>query len=110
MQYNKDNIFNKIIKKEIPSQIIFENDKLLAFKDVNPQAPVHILLVPKGDFVSFDDFTKNSSAEDVANFFKKAQEIAENQGVKEYKILANCGEKAGQFVMHFHLHIIGGWK
>ncbi|MDR2527081.1 MAG: histidine triad nucleotide-binding protein [Rickettsiales bacterium] len=109
MQY-QDNIFSKIIRKEIPSDIVYEDDKVLAFNDISPSAPTHILLVPKGEFVSFDDFASKSTSEDISYFFKKARQIAEDKKLKDYRIVANCGEKAGQVVFHFHLHIIGGWE
>ena len=108
-KYDKNNVFYKILNKEIPADIIYEDDKILAFNDVNPRAPVHILIIPKEEYISFDDFVERSSEEDVAYFFKKAQEIAKSQGLSEksYRIVANCGKGAGQEVMHFHLHIMG---
>ena len=107
--YNIDNVFYKIIRKEIPSTIVYEDDKVLSFKDINPQAPIHLLVIPKGNFISFDDFVEKSSEEDVAYFFKKVREIANKSGLsdKSYRIVANCGEGAGQIVPHFHIHIMG---
>ena len=110
MKYNKDNVFYKIINKEIPSDIVYEDDKIVAFKDIKPQAPIDILVIPKGEFISFDDFVENSSDEDISYFFKKVREIAKNQGLSNepsYRILGNCGEKSGQIVPHFHIHILG---
>jgi diadenosine tetraphosphate (Ap4A) HIT family hydrolase len=109
MQYNEDNVFDKIIKKEIPSQVIYEDDRVIAIYDISPKAPKHILLLPKGKFVSFDDFVTKSKEEDISYFFRKAKEIATNEGLSEYKIITNCGKSAGQEVFHFHLHIMGGW-
>ncbi|HSQ98190.1 MAG TPA: histidine triad nucleotide-binding protein [Rickettsiales bacterium] len=108
-KYDENNIFQKIIKKELPSTIIYEDDKVLAFNDINPKAPVHILVIPKANYISFDDFVEHSTNEEVAYFFKKVQEIAKNQGLSEksYRIVGNCGEEAGQIVHHFHIHILG---
>lgn len=108
-KYDENNVFNKIIKKEIPSKIVYEDEKVLAFNDINPKAPIHILVIPKGNFVCFDDFVEKSSFEDVAYFFKKVQEIAKNHGLSDasYRIVGNCGEDAGQLVNHFHIHILG---
>lgn len=107
MNYDKNNVFAKIIRGEIPSNKVYEDDKVLAFYDLEPQADVHVLLIPKKDCVSFDDFVRNSSDEEISYFFKKAKDIAESLGVKNYKIVANTGEKAGQVVFHYHLHILG---
>lgn len=108
-KYDENNVFCKIINKEIPSKIVYEDDKVLAFKDISPKAPVHILVIPKAKFISFDDFTEKSSPEDVAYFFKKVQEIAKSLGLsdKSYRIVANYGKAAGQIVPHFHIHIMG---
>ncbi|MDR0423010.1 MAG: histidine triad nucleotide-binding protein [Rickettsiales bacterium] len=109
MKYDRDNVFYKVIKKEIPSKVVYEDDEVLAINDIAPKAPIHILVLPKKEFVSFDDFVKNSPTEEVASFFKKAQEIAEKNVAGDYRIVGNCGEKSGQEVFHFHLHILGGW-
>ncbi|GMO59499.1 MAG: HIT domain-containing protein [Rickettsiales bacterium] len=108
MQYNNENIFAKILKKEIPSTPIYEDDKVFAFNDIAPKAKTHILVIPKGEFISFIDFTEKSSADDVAYFFKKVEEIAKNAGLESYRIVANCGADAGQVVPHFHIHILSG--
>lgn len=108
-KYDNGNIFCKIINKELPATIVYEDDKVLAFNDINPKAPVHILIVPKGEFVCFDDFVEKSSNEDVANFFKTIQKIAKDNGLSNasYRIVGNCGEEAGQIVPHFHIHLMG---
>lgn len=106
-KYDENNIFNKIIKNEIPADKVYEDEKCLAFYDINPKAPVHILLIPKKNAVSFNDFAKDSTATEIGEFFKTAQKIAESQNLKSYRIVANCGEEAGQVVFHFHLHILG---
>jgi diadenosine tetraphosphate (Ap4A) HIT family hydrolase len=106
-KYDRNNIFLKIINKELPSNIHYEDDKVLCFHDIEPKAPVHLLLIPKGEFVSFNDFVEKSSDEDVAYFFKTAQNIAKQLNLKSYSITANCGADAGQVVFHYHLHIMG---
>ena len=108
-KYDENNTFCKIIKKQLPADIIYEDDKLMAFKDINPKAPIHILVIPKNNFISFDDFVEKSSPEDISYFFKKVQEIAKNLGLSDasYRIVGNCGEQAGQIVPHFHIHLMG---
>lgn len=108
-KYDSNNIFCKIINKELPAKIIYEDDKILAFNDISPKAPIHILIVPKGEFISFDDFVEKSTNEDVAIFFKTVQKIAKDNGLSNtsYRIVGNCGEKAGQVVPHFHIHLMG---
>lgn len=108
-KYDENNIFQKIIKKELPSTIVYEDNAVLAFNDINPKAPVHILVIPKKNYISFDDFAEKASNEEISHFFKKVQEIAKNQGLsdKSYRIVGNCGEEAGQIVHHFHIHILG---
>jgi len=108
-KYDENNVFNKIVKGELPAKVVYDDQKILAFEDINPKAPVHILVIPKKNFICFDDFVKNSAPEEVSFFFKKVQEIAENNGLSRasYRIVANCGEEAGQIVPHFHVHIMG---
>ncbi len=108
-KYDENNTFCKIIKRQLPADIIYEDDKLMAFKDINPKAPIHILVIPKNNFISFDDFVEKSSPEDISYFFKKVQEIAKNLGLSDasYRIVGNCGEQAGQIVPHFHIHLMG---
>lgn len=106
-KYNKNNIFNKIINGELPCNKVYEDSELLAFHDINPKAPVHILLITKKSFISIDDFIENSAKDFIGNFFKKAQEIAKKEGLKSYRILSNHGEQSGQIIFHIHLHILG---
>ena len=108
-KYDENNVFYKILKKELPANVVYEDDKILAFNDISPKAPIHILVIPKGKFISFDDFVVKSSNEEVSYFFKKVQEIAQSQGLsdKAYRIVGNCGEEAGQIVPHFHIHLMG---
>ena len=104
--YDKNNVFAKILRDEIPSKKVFENDDLLCFYDVNPVARVHVLIIPKGEYVNYTDFVQNAPADLVSRFFKTIPEIAEKLGVKEYRLVSNCGKSAGQIVFHFHLHLI----
>ena len=106
-KYDENNVFFKIINGDLPCNKVSEDDKILSFHDVNPKAPVHVLVVPKNKYVSFNDFIKNASEEEITHFFKIAQQIAENLKLKSYRIMANCGEMAGQVVYHYHLHILG---
>ena len=102
-------IFCKIISREIPSDIVYEDDKILAFKDVNPIAPVHVLIVPKEHIASAMDIN-DDNADVVAHIFKKASCIAEKMGVSEngFRIVNNCGKDGGQTVMHLHFHMLAG--
>ena len=108
--YDSNNIFAKIIRDEIPSQRVYEDDKILAFHDITKAAPVHVLVIPKGPFASFGDFVSAAGGDEVSNFFKKAKEIAESLGLKDsgYRLIINNGPDASQTVHHFHLHILGG--
>ena len=110
MSYDNNNIFAKILRDEIPCKKIYENKHALAFHDINPQAKTHILVIPKGKYISFADFSKNASRVEIEYFFKAVGKIAEDEGLieKGYRILANHGVNAGQEVPHFHIHIFGG--
>lgn len=104
-------IFCKIANKEIPSEFIFENEYLVAFKDLAPQAPVHILAVPKIHITSINEITKENS-HIIAEIFEAIQKITESQGIKDtgYRVIANCGDDGCQSVQHLHFHILGGKK
>ena len=108
--YDDKNIFAKILRGEIPCAKVYEDDHVLAFNDINPQTPTHILVIPKGAYVSFDDFSEKASAEEIAAFVRAAGKIARDAGLPEpgYRILANHGRDGHQEVPHFHLHIFGG--
>ena len=110
MTYDSNNIFARIIRGEIPCKKVYEDELVLAFHDVSPAAPVHVLVVPKGDFISFDDFVLKNKPEVVGAFFSKVREIAKQLAVVEsgYRLISNHGENASQSVKHFHVHIIGG--
>lgn len=108
--YDKDNIFAKIIRGEIHSDKVYEDDKVVAFKDLHPAAPIHVLVIPKGEYISFNDFAVKAGAEEVKSFFSAVQKIAEQQGLDEsgYRLITNHGPDASQTVHHFHVHVIGG--
>ncbi|MBY0500972.1 MAG: HIT domain-containing protein [Alphaproteobacteria bacterium] len=110
MEYNHNNIFAKILRKEIPADIVYEDEYALAFHDINPKAPVHILVIPKGDFISFFDFSMNAAPELIVGFHKAIHHVIrayklQNEG---FRILSNHGANAGQEVPHYHIHIFGG--
>ena len=109
MKYDDNNIFAKILREEIPCKKVFENKYALAFYDINPQAKLHILVIPKGKYISFADFSKNGSKDEIEGFFKVVGKVAEDQNLVEdgYRLLANHGINAGQEVPHFHVHIFG---
>ena len=110
MPYDDDNIFAKILRGEIPCNKVHEDAHALAFHDINPQAPVHVLVIPKGAYVSFDDFTASAPAETVSGFFAAVGTVARTLGLaaQGYRILANHGADANQEVPHFHVHIFAG--
>jgi len=109
MSYDPTNIFARILRGEIPCSKVFENEHVLAFHDINPQAPLHILVIPKGAYVSMDDFSAKASPEEITAFVRAVGEIARTAGIAAsgYRILANHGPDAHQEVPHFHVHIFG---
>lgn len=110
MTYDPDNIFAKILRGEIPNDTVYEDEHVLAFHDVNPQADVHVLVIPKGAYISNDDFSQNASDAELVAFWRAVGQIARELGLAEtgYRILANHGPDAHQEVPHFHVHIFGG--
>jgi diadenosine tetraphosphate (Ap4A) HIT family hydrolase len=110
MAYDDSNIFARILRGEVPCQRVYENEHALGFRDINPLAPTHVLVSPRGAYVSMADFSAKASSEEIAGFFRAVGEAAEQQGVAEsgYRILANSGADANQEVPHFHVHIFGG--
>ena len=110
MAYDPENIFAKILNGDIPCDKVYEDDTALAFKDINPQAPVHVLVIPKGPYVSLDDFSQNATDTEIAGFFRAVGAVAREFGVVEdgYRFLANNGPDAHQEVPHFHVHIFAG--
>jgi histidine triad (HIT) family protein len=108
--YDDNNIFAKILRGEIPSRKVYEDDHALAFHDINPQAPHHILVIPKGRYVSWDDFTAKASDGEIAGFVRAVGHVAREAGLVEpgYRLLANIGQHGHQEVPHLHVHIFGG--
>ncbi len=110
MAYDPNNIFAKILRGEIPCNKVYEDEHALAFHDINPQAPVHVLVIPKGDYVSMADFTANAPDALVTGFMRAVGKVADELGLVEpgYRTLANAGEHAHQEVPHLHIHVFGG--
>jgi diadenosine tetraphosphate (Ap4A) HIT family hydrolase len=108
--YDETNVFARILRGEIPAKRVFENEHALAFHDINPQAPVHVLVIPKGPYVSLADFSANAPEALQAGFWKAVGEVARQLGLEDggYRILANAGVNAHQEVPHLHVHIFAG--
>jgi histidine triad (HIT) family protein len=110
MVYDRNNVFARIVRGELPCNKVYEDEHVLAFRDINPQAPTHVILIPKGEYVSVDDFAATASEAEQAAFMRAIGLVAKREGVVEggYRILANHGNAAHQEVPHFHLHLFGG--
>ena len=110
LPYDDANIFARILRGEIPSERVYEDAWAVAFRDIAPQAPVHILVIPRGAYVSWDDFSANASAEEIAGFVRAVGHVAREHGLVEpgYRLLANTGGHGGQEVPHLHVHLFGG--
>ena len=110
MAYDPNNIFARILRGEIPCKKVYEDEYALAFHDIHPQAPVHVLVIPKGAYVSMDDFAAKAGGAEIEGFFRAVGKVARDLGVAEsgYRFLANQGRDGGQEVPHFHVHIFGG--
>jgi len=110
LPYDETNIFARILRGEIPNRTVYEDDHVLAFEDINPQAPTHILVIPKGAYVSWDDFSARASEAEIAAFIRAIGRIAREAGLvaNGYRLLANIGGDAGQEVAHLHVHIFAG--
>lgn len=108
--YDDSNIFARILRGEIPSKTVYEDDYALAFHDINPQAPIHILVIPKGAYVSWDDFSARAPDTEIAGFIRAVGMIARDNGLVEpgYRLLANVGGHGHQEVPHLHVHLFGG--
>lgn len=103
-------IFSKIINKEIPADIVFESESVLAFRDINPKAPTHILIIPKMEIAKVTDIKGSEHAELLGQMYDAANKIAENEGIAEdgFRLVINCGNNGGQEVYHLHMHLLGG--
>ena len=116
MNYDKNNIFAKILRGEIPCKKIYEDEYVLDFYDINPQKKIHAVVIPKGAYVNLDDFSSNASEKEIVGLMKGIGEVAKKLGVSEvvkgkgYRSLVNVGENGGQEVPHLHFHIFGGEK
>ena len=110
MPYDRDNVFARILRGELPCTPVYEDEHVLAFRDIHPQAPTHVILIPKGEYLSVDDFSRNASDAELAGFMRAIGRIAQQEGVAEggYRILADHGRAAHQEVPHFHLHLFAG--
>ena len=108
--YDDDNVFAKILRGELPSKKVYEDKHALAFHDINPLAPVHILVIPKGPYVSWDDFSERGSEAEIAGFVRAVGLVAREAGmvVQGYRLLSNVGKRSGQEVPHLHVLIFGG--
>lgn len=110
MAYDDQNIFAKILRGEIPNNTVYEDDYALAFRDIAPQMPTHILVIPKGPYVSSDDFFADASDAEIAGFCRVVSKVARDAGIAEdgYRLIANHGINGHQEVPHFHVHVLGG--
>ena len=108
--YDPDNIFAKILRGEIPCRKVYEDEHAFAFHDIAPQAAVHVLIIPKGEYVSWDDFSARASDALIAGFVRAVGTVARDLGLVEpgYRLLANVGAHGGQEVAHLHVHLFGG--
>ncbi len=110
LPYDDQNIFAKILRGEIPNKTVYEDGWALAFHDINPQAPVHVLVIPRGAYVSWDDFSASGSDEEIAGFVRAVGNVARDLGLVEpgYRLLGNVGVDSHQEVPHLHVHLFGG--
>ena len=111
-KYDPNNIFAKILRGEIPCKKVYEDDHVLAFRDIRPQAKVHALIVPKGAYISAQDFSAKASEAEIVGFTRSIAKVVDRLGLADggYRIIANTGSDGGQEVPHYHIHILGGQK
>lgn len=110
MTYDSQNIFAKILRGEIPCHKLYENGHALAFHDINAKADVHVLVIPKGAYISFQDFMQNAAPEEIVGFWRAVHEVTALTNIRQtgYRVLTNDGPNAHQEVQHFHAHVLGG--
>ena len=110
MAYDNNNLFAKIMRGEIPCKKVYEDEYAFAFEDIHPDAPVHVLVIPKGEYESFNDFATHAPKDLLCGFFASVQKVAAQLGLEEggYRLISNHGADASQSVHHFHMHILGG--
>jgi histidine triad (HIT) family protein len=108
--YDDQNIFARILRGEIPSQRVYEDEWAVAFHDINAQAPIHVLVIPRGPYVSWDDFSERASEAEIAGFVRAVGKVARDMGLVKpgYRLLANTGRQSGQEVPHLHVHLFAG--
>jgi histidine triad (HIT) family protein len=108
--YDESNVFARILRGELPCRKVYEDEHALAFHDINPAAPVHVLVIPKGPYVSWDDFSARASEAQIAGFVRAVGRVAREEGLVApgYRLLANVGAAGGQEVAHLHVHLFGG--
>ena len=109
-EYDPQNVFARILRQEIPANIVYEDSYALAFHDINPHASVHVLVIPKGAYTCFSDFTEMASAEEVMGFYKAVDHVSQLLNVRHdgFRLIINQGIHGGQEVPHYHVHILGG--
>lgn len=110
MSYDSQNVFAKILRGEIPCQKVFESENTLAFYDLHPQRKIHILVIPKGAYINFSDFSNRATPAEITDFFQSIAQIAQDQGIADsgYRLISNQNAHAGQEVPHLHMHLLGG--
>ena len=110
MDYDDNNIFAQILNKSISTEIILENEHAIAFNDIAPQAPIHILIIPKGKYVKYDDFLNEASTEEVHQFFRLINQLIKNFNLETagYRLITNAGKHGNQEVPHLHFHLLAG--
>lgn len=108
--YDSNNVFAKILRGEVPCKKVYEDAHVLAFEDIKPEATVHVLVIPRSQYASFNDFARNAPPETIAAFWASVQNVAESLGLTKsgYRLITNHGPDASQTVHHFHVHILGG--
>lgn len=112
MAYDNDNVFAKILRGDIPAKKVYEDEWAIAFHDIGAKAPVHVLVIPKGKYVSIADFGTRASAAEITGFYRALSKVANDLGLSEggFRSIANTGPNGGQEVPHFHVHLLGGKK
>ena len=108
--YDTENIFAKILRGEIPNDTVLETEHSLAFNDIRPQAPIHVLVIPRGAYVNYDDFASNASEAEIVDYTRAIAKVCEMKGVEAdgFRLISNAGEHGVQEVPHLHVHILGG--
>lgn len=112
MTYDRNNVFARILRGELPCKKVFENDYSLAFYDLYPEAKIHILVIPKGDFENFYDFHQNASLDQIDCFYKSVYHVINLLNLKDngFKLVTRCGRDGGQEIPHYHVHLLGGQR